>query len=192
MADEDKKLAERQLVARILKGDEAAFLSFYNSHKKRLARTAAHFLGHRDAGLEDVIQETFAAAYPRLKDFLFESTLYTWLNRFCINFCFQALNKRKKTLLSETEELEGYSAKVNMNAPDPLKQALLQDIDTLSAEHQEVLKMRDIEGQAYADISKTLKVAPGTVMSRLSRGRKELREKIRERKDAYQEFWGKS
>jgi RNA polymerase sigma-70 factor (ECF subfamily) len=190
VADEDQKLAERRLVQRILKGDEEAFLSFYNTHKKRLARTAAHFLGYTDPAVEDVIQDTFAAAYPQLKNFRFESTLYTWLNRFTVNFCFQVINKRKKTLLSETEKLEGYSAKVNSGAPDLLKQALLQDIESLEKDHQDVVRMKDIEGRSYIEIADTLGLAPGTVMSRLSRARTKLRERIDERKEAYAAFFG--
>jgi RNA polymerase sigma-70 factor (ECF subfamily) len=189
LAEDEKKQLERRLVKKILKGDEEAFLVLYNNHKHRLARTAAHFLGYTDPSIEDVVQDTFATAYPKLKEFRFESSLYTWLNRFTVNFCFQTINKRKKTVLSETEKLEGYAARITPNAPDLLKKALLQDIETLDEDHREVVRLKDLEGHTYLQIADELGLAPGTVMSRLSRARAKLKERIGERKEVYDDFF---
>ena len=179
-------MEERELVKKILDGDESAFQHFYDTHKKRLEHTAIHFLGAGNASIADVLQETFIAALPKLKEFRFESTLYTWLNRFTVNFCFQALNKGKKTLLSETEDMEAFARPQAADASPELKQALHDEIAALSPEHREVIQMKDIEGRPYDEIASQLKLAPGTVMSRLSRARKELGKRLQGKKALFE------
>ena len=49
--------------------------------------------------------------------------------------------------------------------------------------------MKDLEGRSYVEIAEALGLAPGTVMSRLSRARAKLRERIVERKEAYKAFF---
>lgn len=180
---------ERQLVARILNGDDAAFDELYKGLKPRLLKAAAHFLGYGDPSVEDVVQECFAKALPHLKEFRFEASLFTWFNRFVVNLCFQELNKRKKTVLAEPIELEGWSQPLNPKVPEALRQAILAELQALPQDQAEVLRRRDLEGQAYLDIAQELGLAPGTVMSRLHRGRLALGEKIRARADVYKEFW---
>ena len=180
---------ERELVAKILAGDEAAFQVFYDTHKKRLEYTAVHFLGAGHPSIPDVLQETFIAVLPKLKDFRFESSLYTYLNRFTVNFCFQALNKGKKILLAETEELEAWSKPQQPGLPAELKQILYDQINALSTEHREVIVRKDIQGRSYLEIATELKLAPGTVMSRLSRARKELRKQLEGKKALLESLW---
>jgi RNA polymerase sigma-70 factor (ECF subfamily) len=180
---------ERDLVAKIIAGDEAAFQVFYETHKKRLEYTAIHFLGAGHPSIPDVLQETFMAVLPKLKDFRFESSLYTWLNRFTVNFCFQALNKGKKTLLAETEDLELWSRPLKGEGSPELKRALNDEILALSEEHRDVIIRKDIEGRSYADIAAELKLAQGTVMSRLSRARKELKKRLEGKKAVFESLW---
>lgn len=180
---------ERELVAKIISGDEAAFQVFYDTHKKRLEYTAMHFLGAGHPSIPDVLQETFMAVLPKLKDFRFESSLYTYLNRFTVNFCFQALNKGKKTLLAETEELEAWAKPSDPSASNDLKQALNDEILALSPEHRDVIIRKDIEGRSYDEIAKELRLAPGTVMSRLSRARKELKKRLEGKKAVFESLW---
>ena len=183
------RMEERELVKKILAGDESAFQHLYDTHKKRLEYTAIHFLGAGHASIADVLQETFLSALPKLKDFRFESSLYTWLNRFTVNFCFQALNKGKKTLLSETEDLEAYSKPLPPEASPELKQALNEAIEALSQEHREVIRLKDLEGRPYLEIAAQLKLAPGTVMSRLARARNELKKSLEGKRALFESLW---
>lgn len=180
---------ERKLVEQILKGDEEAFRQMYEAHKRRLEQTAIHFLGSQSEDLADVIQQTFTACLPRLKDFRFECSLYTWLNHFTVNFCFQVLNKRKKSVLAETEQLDAWSRPVGSKTDEPLKQALLDEIAKLDPGSQQIIHMKDIEGRTYLEISRILKLAPGTVMSRHFRARQELRRQLEPKKELFKAFW---
>lgn len=180
---------ERQLVAKILAGDDAAFEELYQSVKPRLLKAAAHFLGYGDPSVEDVVQECFAKALPHLKEFRFEASLFTWFNRFVVNLCFQELNKRKKTVLAEPIELEGWSQPLSPKVPEVLRQALLKELEALPADQAEILRRRDLDGEAYLDIAQALGLAPGTVMSRLHRGRVALGARLRAHADVYKDFW---
>ena len=184
---------EKELVKLILEGDEKAFQHFYDAHKKRLEHTAIHFLGAGNPAIADVIQETFLASFPKLKDFEFKSSLYTWLNRFTVNFCFQALNKGKKTELWETEQLEAVAQRGNSHlGSDSWKTLLHQEIAQLSPEHREVIQMKDMEGYTYTEIAEKLQLAPGTVMSRLSRARQELKKALSTKKEVIDSMWNEN
>lgn len=180
---------ERALVSRILKGEDDAFEELYKALKPRLLKAAAHFLGYQDPSVEDVVQESFAKALPHLAEFRFEASLFTWFNRFVVNLCLQEIGKRKKIVLAETIQLEGWAQPLSPRVPEALRQAILTELEALSPDHAEVLRRRDIEGQAYLDIAKDLGLAPGTVMSRLHRARQVLGERLRGRAETYKAFW---
>jgi RNA polymerase sigma-70 factor (ECF subfamily) len=190
--EDEARAGERALVAAILAGDEAAFERLYRDVKPRLLRAAGHFLGHQDSGAEDAVQDALAAALPHLKEFRFESSLYTWLNRFVVNFCFHQLNKRKKTVLTETVQLEGWIRPLAPDAPPELKRAIEDELTQLSPEHARVIRVRDLEGRSYEETAEILGVAVGTVMSRLARARSALKTRLEKRKAMYAVFWNAS
>jgi RNA polymerase sigma-70 factor (ECF subfamily) len=183
---------ERALVARILKGEDQAFNELYSVLRPRLLKAAAHFLGYGDPAVEDVVQESFAKALPRLSEFRFEASLFTWFNRFVVNLCLQEIDKRKKWVLAETIQLEGWSKPLGPQVPEAMKQAIRTEMAALPPEQAEVLKRRDLEGQAYLDIAKDLGLAPGTVMSRLHRGRQALAVRLKARAGVYKSFFKES
>lgn len=183
---------ERALVARILQGEDKAFNELYVSLRPRLLKAAAHFLGYGDASVEDVVQETFAKALPRLKEFRFEASLFTWFNRFTVNLCFQELHRRKKLVVAETIQLEGWSQPLSPKVPEAMRQAIRTELAALPPDQAEVLRRRDLEGQAYLDIAAELGLAPGTVMSRLHRGRQALAVRLKARAGVYKSFFKES
>jgi RNA polymerase sigma-70 factor (ECF subfamily) len=67
------------------------------------------------------------------------------------------------------------------SAVDPLEnRRLIQALETLQPDARAVLMLVVVEGHTYQEVSEMLDVPPGTVMSRLSRARHALREKLRE------------
>ena len=58
------------------------------------------------------------------------------------------------------------------------RKLLHQTLQTLPVKHQAILSLRDIQGFSYEEISKILKISPGTVDSRIHRARKMLRKKL--------------
>jgi RNA polymerase sigma factor (sigma-70 family) len=138
---------------------------------------------HEDA--EDVVQEAFLRAFSAFESFrgeeakpqnakawlltIVRNTSMTWLKR----------NRNARATIGFEEALEDPSER----APDPEEILLIscdreqvrQALEQLPSEFREAVVLREMEGFSYKEISATIGVPLGTVMSRLSRGREWLR-----------------
>jgi RNA polymerase sigma-70 factor (ECF subfamily) len=165
----------------LLQGDEEAQRRFHDLYWRRLYVTAVHFLGYADPEAEDVVQETLAAALAQATDFRFEASLYTWLNQICVYQCYHRIRQRKRHLASELENIEALlnkaagAASGDSELAESRLAALHQAIRRMGPPCGDILKRRDLEGQSYVLISRELKMPLGTVMSRLSRCRQNLK-----------------
>jgi RNA polymerase sigma-70 factor (ECF subfamily) len=177
---------ERAWVKSIQEGDEAARERLFTAFNKRLYATAVHFLGYQDPDAEDAVQETFVRAFNRIQDFRFESALYTWLNHICVNICFDQVRARKRRLVKGHEDLEFLSLelakaehgkKMETREKEETLVVLRQAVAGLPEPCASLVRLRDLEGTSYVDISKALKIPMGTVMSRLSRCREHLKKR---------------
>ena len=99
-------MEERDLVQKILQGDEQAKTQFYVQYRERLYKDCVFLLGYRDPEAEDVVQEAFMVAFKKLPEFEFRSTLSTWLTQICIYLCYNRYRARAKTVVHEQDELE--------------------------------------------------------------------------------------
>jgi RNA polymerase sigma-70 factor, ECF subfamily len=176
---------EKDWVKRIQNGEENARERLYTQFKQRLYVTAVHFLGYQDPEAEDAVQETYVRAFTGIAGFRFESGLYTWLNHICVNVCFDRVRIRKRNLLKQHEDLEGLSVKAARAQHSRAQETqdkeetlgiLRQAIGQLGEPCQTLVRLRDLEGKSYAEVSKISKVPMGTVMSRLSRCRESLKQ----------------
>jgi RNA polymerase sigma-70 factor, ECF subfamily len=176
---------EKQLVRDILSGDEAAKTRLYTENRQKLYRIGVHCLGYQDPEVEDVLQETFLAAFESLHRFEGRSSLATWLSHICANRCFLRLRRRRKVLAAQEEDLE--RALIPRAAEDDRRReveertghrlALLREkMALLGAPCREIVSLRDVEGVDYVEIENRLRLPLGTVMSRLSRCRETLKE----------------
>lgn len=178
---------DRQLVQALLDKNEAAQDLFFKRYRDPLYRAAAYFLGYQDADAEDVVQETFITGLKELGKFQFKSSLGTWLNRICVNYCLKRLRIRNRVLLNLDEEL-ATKVQANRKDQDPLHQVidkeqreiLAKGIESLKEACRRILRLRDIDGLSYAAIGKNLKLPGGTVMSRLARCRKQLLARLKD------------
>src|ERR1700679_540126 len=82
---------------------------FFHAHRDRLFRACVYLLGRENREAEDVVQETFIAAFKNLKTFEFRSSLSHWLVRICMNRCYEHLRLRQKQILQLSVELESMS-----------------------------------------------------------------------------------
>jgi RNA polymerase sigma-70 factor (ECF subfamily) len=179
---------EAEWIARLKDGDSGAQGLLYSQHQRRLYATAVHFLGYQDPEAEDVVQETFVRAFRSVAGFRGDSGLYTWLNHICVNLCFDRIRSRRKHLLKEQLDLELMSADLAGQAhrrgqeqglKDERLAALRGALERMDEPCASLVRLRDVEGRSYADVAKAVKIPMGTVMSRLSRCRKKLRDHLR-------------
>ena len=174
---------EKELVRKILAGDQEAQTLFYRENARRLFHICIHFLGPEEDDSEDIVQQTFLIGLQKLKVFEFRSTLYTWLSSICANLCYERLRRKKRVLVSLQEDLERLTlpqaaAREEGRGAQEEKSRRLALLDrvkgSLSERCRQVLDLRD-RGESYIAISSNLRIPLGTVMSQLARCRKALR-----------------
>jgi RNA polymerase sigma-70 factor (ECF subfamily) len=168
---------DRLLALRARAGDQAAFAQLVTLHSDRLHAMLLHLAnGDRDLAAE-LTQEAFVRAYDRLAQFEGASSFYTWLYRLARNRAFDLLARKRPTAVAD-EHLE--RAAETPSPADAVAGAELRDrvraaLAQLPAETRELLLMREFQGMDYDAIAAALDVPLGTVKSRLSRARGDLR-----------------
>ena len=139
----------------------------------RLRRYARALLGDR-AAADDLVQDTLERAWLRLKQWRAGSDLRAWL--FCIMHNLRVDQLRRPTLPTRTLADDDFDLPTRATQADGCE---LRDLESalrlLPDEQREVLLLVALEDMNYAQISATLDIPVGTVMSRLSRGRERLR-----------------
>jgi RNA polymerase sigma-70 factor, ECF subfamily len=177
-------LEERELVRKILQGDEQAKTQFYVQYRERLYKDCVFLLGYRDPEAEDLVQEAFLIAFKKLPAFEFRSALGTWLTQICIFLCYNRYRSRAKMVVQEEADLEtllrpraleGEAQKSRDEDKARKLQLIDKGLEKIGPECREIVILRDKEEKTYLEIGKLLKVPLGTVMSRLSRCKKALK-----------------
>ncbi len=122
---------------------------------------------------EDLVQETLLKAWRGFHQFREGSSARAWLYRILMN----AFYGRARKASLDTIPLEGYvPAGASSAVIDRLE--INQALDSLPVEQRSVLLLGVVEGFTCREVSEILLVPIGTVMSRLSRARRTLREKL--------------
>jgi len=161
------------LLRRAANGDSGAFHALVDRHAQRLYRLAVSLVGNA-VDAEDVLQEAFIGTFRGLKGFEGRASVKTWLTRILVMQAaqFRRGRKRKRTeAMPENIAAASKSAEAGMDVA-----AALAD---LSAEHRQVLVLREYERMSYEEIAEVLDIPRGTVESRLYRARGELRERLK-------------
>ncbi|HET7872478.1 MAG TPA: sigma-70 family RNA polymerase sigma factor [Terriglobales bacterium] len=147
----------------------------------------ARWLGSDVDEARDLVQETFAKALKGLGSFQPGTNFRAWMFRILRNTFLTSRTglERRNT---EQEAEEGFEDSVaSQDTPEVslIRRAdielVQQEIGRLSAAFREVLVLADVEEMKYQEIADALDIPMGTVMSRLARGRRQLRQQIMRR-----------
>ena len=191
MKDEQLKISDDQLVARVQKGDKRAFDLLVLKHQFKVHAIVSKYVKDYDE-VDDVVQETFIKAYRALEAFRSESAFYTWLYRIAVNTSknyLLARNRRPPSFdvdLGDTENAELCSQLQNLDSPDnilsrnELETVIDVAIKGLPADLRNALILREFEDLSYEQIADIMDCPVGTVRSRIFRAREALDEKIKE------------
>lgn len=144
------------------------------THLPALRRYAHGLTGNREEA-EDLFQATVLRAIENEKQWHGQNGR-AWLYAIMTNLNRNRIRGRARQpvlhAIADESELSDQT-----NAPDPLLQnTLMRALDTLHPEARAVLLLVAIEGRAYAEVATILDIPVGTVMSRLSRARRQLSE----------------
>jgi RNA polymerase sigma-70 factor (ECF subfamily) len=180
---------EEALVGRVVAGDAEAEEKFFKMFRPRLLRAATYFLGRQDSEAEDIVQDAFIIALPKLQFYVFRAPIYAWLRQICLRLCYARLRTRNRLMMSEEDDLEMFMQRIaveklqsqDLELQKQERLQLLTDLKKrLNADSGEIIELRNVQGLSYAQISDTLKIPLGTVMSRLARARDQLRKLLEE------------
>ena len=176
--------AEKALIRESLEGRSSSYGELVERFQARLYNSMLQLVGSHDE-TEDVVQESFVQAYLKLDTFQGNSQFFTWLYRIACNIALSR-GRRKRPLMSldQGRELTGIDPVDRCEPPDePLLRAeqialVHRGLDMLSIEHRAILVLREMQDTSYEDIAEILEINIGTVRSRLSRARNQLKQHL--------------
>lgn len=134
---------------------------------------------------EDLVQETYTKALRGFSAFQPGTNFRAWMYRILRNTFLTSRTGLKATMTQRLDDEEGderVSSLAIVDTPESillerLDQQLLQNaIEELPVHFREIILLCEVEEMSYQEIAETLSIPMGTVMSRLSRARKSLRE----------------
>ena len=165
-------------------GDPLAFEQLIHLYEKKVFALTRRMCKN-PADAEEAAQETFLAAWQGLKFFRGESSFSTWLYRLASNACVDLLRKEGRHRAAAGPSLDDEEVNIDVadSLPTPheeaerkeLREEIEEGLAALSPEHRQVLILREMHQLSYDEIADTLELDVGTVKSRISRGRKQLR-----------------
>ncbi len=152
--------------------------------------SAAMRMARNPSDAEDLVQEAYTKAYSAFHQYKPGTNLKAWLYRILTNTYINLYRKRQREpLRSSTDTVEDWQmAQAAEHTPTGLRSAEAEALDHLpDSDVKEALQsipeefrlavyFTDVEGYSYKEVAEILGIPIGTVMSRLHRGRKQLRE----------------
>jgi RNA polymerase sigma-70 factor, ECF subfamily len=154
------------------------FEEFVRKNEDRIFNLCLYMLGN-SLDAQDAAQDTFIKAYKGMKDFRPEASLYTWVYRIAVNTCLDHRRKSrydplKGDVLSEQLQSDGLSPEGHYHSKKAAE-ALQTALKKLPGKLRSAIVLKEIEGLSYEEIALVFDISLGTVKSRISRAREELR-----------------
>jgi len=144
----------------------------------------ARWLTHDQTEAEDLVQETFAKALRGFDSFTLGTDFRAWMFRILRNTFLTSRTGLQAKLTVPLDAEDEAPVAVTWETPETLalasasRDALQAALEELPIAYREVILLCDVEEMKYKDIAEVLSLPIGTVMSRLARGRKLLRQML--------------
>lgn len=183
---------ENRLISAASKGDREAFGEIVKLYEKLVYNTVKMKIPCAEDCL-DVSQEVFIKLWRAIGTYRGDCRFTTWVYRICLNACLDFLRREQhikteqfpthtdkegdEITLEFADESSGACPERSLERNEAVR-AVRSAIMRLSAEQREVVRLRDIEGYSYEEISEMLDIEIGTVKSRLNRARLNLKQML--------------
>jgi len=168
------------LIKRCLNGDDDAFSWLFQKYHGLVYHWAWQRLGNH-ADVQDVAQEVFSKAYMNLSQLSDLTKFRSWLYRIVVNCCNDWFRQRRYSLVYQLylEDDIDYIEEALTRAGESEARLMVRDaVECLNEEHQKTIRMYYWEDYTCREISRILGVSVGTVTSRLTRARGQLRKEL--------------
>lgn len=177
-------VSDQVLVKQALAGDQSSYEALTRRYQDRLFRGVLLEVNCRSVA-EEIVQDAFVRAFLNLKSFRNQCSFYTWLYQIALHERYGYHRKCKKTLSIDTRR---EYADIMLERSEDLPPRSIERIEEcgqvraalqrLDEPHRTILILREFEGFDYQTIAGLLGIKIGTVRSRLSRARDQLRTKL--------------
>ncbi len=186
---------EAEFIEKLRTGDPQAFDTLVIRYAPGIYGLLMRITGDREEA-SDLTQETFLRALKAIGKFRGDSDLKTWLFRIAVNqsrnrFRWWKSRKREKTVSIDAPVGDGATSlsdtiSGNFSCPEEnvlrneRERLMFEELEQLPQVFREAVILCDVEGLSYEEISSVLGINIGTVKSRISRGREELRRRLKD------------
>lgn len=187
---------EDEFIEKLKAGDAAAFDTLITDYAPDVFALLFRITGS-ESEASDLVQDTFLSALKNIGKFRGEASLKTWLYSIAVNHSrnhFRWWKRRKRDLTISLDAPVGTGKTTfgetitGSSGGSPEENALRRERENLLVAalnelpdiYREIIILCDIEDFTYEEIAQTLKLNPGTVKSRIARGREELRRKLKD------------
>jgi RNA polymerase sigma-70 factor (ECF subfamily) len=176
--------SERGLVQRAQGGDEQAFATLFQLHKKRVYSVCLQMT--KDvADAEDLTQEAFLQVFRSVNSFRGDSAFSTWLHRVAVNTVLMKLRRRKSPpilSLDEPVSADSPSLKRDVGRADPRlsgtidRIALRRALEELPVGCRQIFDLHEVEGYQHHEIAEMLECSVGNSKSQLHKAKMKMRD----------------
>lgn len=167
------EIGERALRARLTAGEDAAYRECYQQYAPKLMRVLGGILRNK-ARAEELLQETFVAAFRSIGNFRGEVSLGTWLARIATNRAYNAIRDEARAKRTAPPIAEDRVALLEPNVEGrDLARKVLAILGQMDPAKKLALLLQ-AEGYTVAEIAEISGEPRGTILARLSRSRAEL------------------
>jgi RNA polymerase sigma-70 factor (ECF subfamily) len=175
--------SERSLVQRAQRGDEQAFATLFQLHKKRVYSVCL-MMTKDTAEAEDLTQETFMQVFRSVGSFRCDSAFSTWLHRVAVNTVLMKLRRRKSPAVSLDEPVspESPSLRREIGTADPRlsgaidRIALHRAMQELPEGCRKIFGLHEVEGFQHHEIAEMLDCSVGNSKSQLHKAKMKMRD----------------
>ena len=167
---------DSDLIRAAQSGDMASLEILLDRHHDRLRAVCAKVVG-RGADADDATQMALISIVNNLEKFDGRAKFTTWSYRIATNAAIDELrrrNRRQATSIDDDEQHTQIAAIGNLSEAATARLVVNEALADLSEDFRLPVILRDLCGLDYEQIGEVLDIAPGTVRSRIARGRSKL------------------
>ena len=180
-------ISETELINRIRNGERELFEMLIRRNNPYLYKIGMSY-GYKHEDVEDLMQETFIAAFLNLEKFEGRSTFKTWITRIMLNHCYQKaqklsfrnektnaiINEKTTPMFESNESSDTYRSVLNNELSNIVGNALI----SIPFEYRMVFSLRELNGMSTAETAEAMDISETNVKVRLNRAKHLLREKV--------------